>query len=240
MTLERLDFESGVVGRSLGRLRLPEADRASLPGLLAQARAAGFAHLVAHVDASDARGAQTLAEHGFRQVDDAIVVRRGSAEMVPGARPRGLRAARPQDLQPLLQRCGTVFRHSRFYRDDFFSEAQAEAIYRQWIVNCFGGRASLLRVASDDRGVCGFVAARLEAAHAVAWIELLAVASDAAGQGLGRRLLSAALCELHGRVDAVRVKTQADNAAALALYGRVGFEPVARQRGFALRLDSWK
>lgn len=55
----------------------------------------------------------------------------------------------------------------------------------------------------------------------------VAVAPRASGQGLGRRLVGAALDELAGRgVASARVVAGADNTAALALYRSCGFVPV--------------
>jgi len=69
-----------------------------------------------------------------------------------------------------------------------------------------------------------------EGADALPDPEVLAVAVDAgaAGHGLGRALVTAALDEFARRgAPAVRVVTGADNAPALALYARCGFVPAA-------------
>ena len=64
-------------------------------------------------------------------------------------------------------------------------------------------------------------------------VQTLAVAADAQGHGLGRRLLDALLDEARRR-DATEVllEVRAENAAAQALYRGAGFERIAIRRGY--------
>ncbi len=66
-----------------------------------------------------------------------------------------------------------------------------------------------------------------------AWVQTLAVAPDAQGQGLGGRLLRALLevAEALGQ-RTVALEVRADNAAAQALYARHGFTRTGVRRGY--------
>jgi len=68
----------------------------------------------------------------------------------------------------------------------------------------------------------------------------LAVAPPARGQGLGRRLLLAAIA--HARVlgaDTMFLEVGADNPAALALYARLGFAKVGDRKGYYQGRDAF-
>jgi len=87
--------------------------------------------------------------------------------------------------------------------------------------------AGAFAYAQDD----GFVLARVAGGEAE--ILTLAVAPPARGQGLGRRLLLAAIA--HARAlgaDTMFLEVGADNPAALALYARLGFAKVGDRKGY--------
>lgn len=82
----------------------------------------------------------------------------------------------------------------------------------------------------------GFVLARLAADEAE--ILTIAVAPAHRGQGLGHRLMEAAAASVlasGGR--ALFLEVAADNAPALALYGKLGFRTVGLRPGYYARAD---
>jgi len=65
------------------------------------------------------------------------------------------------------------------------------------------------------------------------WVQTIAVRADQRGQGVGASLLAALVAEARRRrVVAVLLEVQVDNASALALYARFGFERLAVRRGY--------
>lgn len=77
----------------------------------------------------------------------------------------------------------------------------------------------------------GFVVARLAAGEAE--ILTIAVARSHRRLGLGRDLMEAVLRALHAeRADALFLEVDETNAAALALYRRLGFREVGRRPGY--------
>ncbi|WP_374440137.1 GNAT family N-acetyltransferase [Stella sp.] len=81
----------------------------------------------------------------------------------------------------------------------------------------------------------GFVLVR----HAADEAEILTigVAPGRRRAGCGRRLLDHAVAGLPADVATVHLEVAVDNPAALALYGRSGFAPVGRRRGYYRRRD---
>lgn len=82
---------------------------------------------------------------------------------------------------------------------------------------------------SDE--IVGFVLSRIAAGEA----EVLTIAVDPAlrGQGVGRRLLEAHIGALVlRRVDVLFLEVEETNAAALALYARLGFQQIGRREGY--------
>jgi ribosomal-protein-alanine N-acetyltransferase len=66
-----------------------------------------------------------------------------------------------------------------------------------------------------------------------AWVQTMAVAPSAQGQGLGARLLEALLAEAERRRQrTVRLEVRADNDRAQALYARHGFVREGLRRGY--------
>jgi ribosomal-protein-alanine N-acetyltransferase len=87
------------------------------------------------------------------------------------------------------------------------------------------------RVGSRKADPAGFVLARLAAGEGE--ILTIAVARAHRGQGLGRDLMEAVLRNLHSeRAEALFLEVDETNAAAIALYRRLGFQEVARRPGY--------
>ena len=98
---------------------------------------------------------------------------------------------------------------------------------------------ALVAVAEDDRSVAvvGYVTMQCDSETRIGWIHNLAVASEARGQGLGRRLIEHALA--HFRAAGMRIakiETLEQNAIGRHLYPSVGFVEVARQIHYAMAL----
>ena len=102
------------------------------------------------------------------------------------------------------------------------------------------GKTDLLLVAEKDGKVVGSagmhaVGPALRRRHAV--MIGLSVTSEAQGQGVGSALMEA-LCDYADRwmgVLRIELTVYVDNAAAIALYRKFGFEMEGRHRGYALR-----
>lgn len=112
---------------------------------------------------------------------------------------------------------------------DAFSDPWPERDFRE----CVDVGVPFL-VATDDRGVAGYVVARHVADEGE--ILNLGVEGTRRGQGIGRALVSAVLRELRARgATAVYLEVRQSNAAARHLYARLGFHEVGRRKGYYRR-----
>lgn len=141
----------------------------------------------------------------------------------------------------------------RIYFDEVQGEGDIEAMVaihaegfsRGWSIDEFESlladetiRTVLLRRESafGFRRVLGFVMARVVLAEAE--ILTVAVAASRRGQGFGRRLMDELLRRLYAeRVREVFLEVDENNAAALALYRRLGYVEVGRRKGYYRTAD---
>ena len=86
----------------------------------------------------------------------------------------------------------------------------------------------LIHLATNDRGLLGYLLCRRGPGGQDAVIEDVFVAADARRRGVARSLMQAALADpFTASCTSVFVETDADNAAALRLYRSFGFSEVA-------------
>lgn len=116
------------------------------------------------------------------------------------------------------------------HREDFlrpWGEDEFDALLKQDTVFGFVARES----GHGASRPAGFVLARLAAGEGE--ILTVAVARDRRRLGLGWRLMDAVLRALHAeRAEALFLEVDETNAAALALYRRMGFVQVGRRPGY--------
>lgn len=118
---------------------------------------------------------------------------------------------------------------------DRLAALHAQAFGAPWTVAAFAdllGQAGVFAVEAAD----GFVLMRVVADEAE--VLTLAVRAEARGRGLGRRLLTEGVERAQaGGAGRVFLEVADDNAAALALYRRSGFEEAGRRRSYYARPD---
>jgi ribosomal protein S18 acetylase RimI-like enzyme len=183
------------------------------------AGAPGFAY--ARVSTWDVRTAQAFEEAGFRIVDTSVTLETaGLRALAPAA--GTIRLARGEDAAAVEAIARTAFRLSRFHLDPRMPKGLADEIKAQWAGNFFrGGRGQYMVVAEHDREIAGFLQL-LSGADGTLTIDLIAVAPDRRGHGLGTAMIGFAAREC-GQPKQLRVGTQAANVPSLRLYERLGF-----------------
>lgn len=202
-----LEWDSEFFGFAIGRAD----DGESADDALEHASEAGVACLYLSTPAADLAAVQRLVARGARLVDIRVELRRIGA---PPRMPPGIRRASGDDDAVVSEGLSALSAYSRFSADDRFARDRVTEMYRVW-------GASLL-----DRGLVvvpdagGGVVAASDSGGSVR-LDLVWVDPAAAGRGLGRSLVEAALA-LGGREEAV-VVTQAGNVAAVRLYEGCGF-----------------
>jgi ribosomal protein S18 acetylase RimI-like enzyme len=226
LRVELLDFDSKLFGASAGRIsELQAADEAGYRELLdacqRECRVRKVRHLVRRLPVGRFAEVWALEAAGYRQVDVSVLFERSGAPPLQASSPA--RPVRPDEHGRLAEKFARSFTLTRFAVDPFCSEAAATELHRQWIENSCRGRADAVLVVESEGELSGFVTCRVDAAQSLGNIELIAVDGKRRGEGLGKSLVAGALAWFQDRVSRVQVRTQLNNAVAIALYQNQGF-----------------
>jgi len=160
---------------------------------------------------------------GFRVVDVSLQFEVNTAD-ISGGEHGGVRAAKPADRDAVWDIAGRAFRYSRFHLDPYFPDEIAGRIKSEWVANWFSGkRGDALLVAEHEDRVVGFLLALVS--HGKTVIDLIAVAPEQAGRGIGQALTRALkITPVGSNVQPViAVGTQAANIPAARFYEKLGF-----------------
>ncbi len=219
--IERLDWDSDFFGFGVGRVTAPRLTPADAAACGARAREIGLRCLYFLAEPGDTESWGAAIGAGFDPIDIRVELDRELAP--PGPASPDCALAAESDLPALIRLAQGAFTQSRFFRDRHFPPGKAEELFSVWVgrgVSNADGFTALPRTSGEPGA---FVSARV-AASASGRIELVAVAPELRGRGVGLRLLAACLDELARRgARRVSVVTQASNVAALRLYERAGF-----------------
>ena len=100
-----------------------------------------------------------------------------------------------------------------------------------------GDNARGVFVCEEAGEVAGYITTRLDGAARIGHIPNMAVHPERQGLGIGRRLIDRALAFLRAEgMEAVRIETLEQNPVGSRFYPDVGFEEVARQIHYVMRL----
>lgn len=212
-----LDFDSALlrvpVGRSLGY------DEIETP---AWCRRENLALHYLLVDARNARQVQQAERDGWRYMDTRVTLAR-QTKRLPGD--DTIREAQPSDREPLREIARRAFTHTRFYADPNIPTATCDALYDNWLCEALDDPARTVLVASGAP-TTGFVA--LSRRGEETSLDLIAVSRAARGQGIGRRLVHAAIDWAYDTPEIV-VVTQGSNIGAQRLFQSCWFRSVHSQ-----------
>jgi dTDP-4-amino-4,6-dideoxy-D-galactose acyltransferase len=168
---------------------------------------------------------QALASLGFGVVDVNVTFERLPGDDVD--QPTVVvRDATPKDRDALLDIAENCFVYSRFHLDPQVPNRIANAVKREWVDSYLHGRrGEKVRVAEDVGRPVGFLAVLAAKCHGkdARVIDLVGVAGDCQGRGVGKSLVSAFVRERAPGCALLRVGTQAANIPSMRLYERCGF-----------------
>ena len=212
---------------------------AETPGaeLEAHARAQAAAMYQAKLPTAAVEDVRTLCAAGMYPVDVAVTLR---------ADPRSIEAAPPgpevdragsEYAERLLDIAGASFRWTRFHLDPAITPRVADRIKRDWIDSYLHGmRGEELLVATLEGRPAGFLAVLEdgESDPPARVIDLVAVAEELRGRGVGRALTARVAADADRLGQVLRVGTQAANVAATRMYERVGFR--VERTGYTLHM----
>lgn len=189
---------------------------------LKAAKKNGFSHIICRLGMDDNVAIWNLSCADFYLTDIGITWWSDTLKILKNNRSDTctIRHATTEDLPLLAAEVVKLFRLSRFYGDPFFSEADANRMHVAWITNSVSGKSADVVLINPD---FGFVTCKTNPdGHGE--IPLIGVWSHSRRQGAGRELMIAAASWFSRRgIEAVRVKTQVKNMAAMNFYHRLGF-----------------
>lgn len=221
---ERLDWDSNLFGFGVARLVPSRLERDVLAAVLTDLRASGITLVYWTSDGADDDGQQAArALNGFLADRKTTYLR----EATPLDGEDGS-LAKPYDGPPddagLAALAIQSAEFSRFHVDPRMPPDAYRVLYRNWIRNSvLGTIADAVLVTRDGTGtITGMVT--LGQKNGRGDIGLIAVDGRCRGQGLGRKLVAAAL-DFHraAGLTLAQVVTQGDNLAACRFYERCGY-----------------
>lgn len=129
-----------------------------------------------------------------------------------------VREARTEDENAVRAIASNIFSLTRFHVDPYIDINVAHKMKADWAGNYFSGkRGDLMLVAEMDGKVVGFNQILLREDMAI--IDLIGVAKEAQGQGVGRALIG----YMQKTYTKILVGTQLSNNNSIALYEKMGF-----------------
>lgn len=218
--IERLDWDCSFFGLPIGRVD-SGVSAGEINKVVREAEDRGLRCLYLLVSAENSALVCAAEEHGFRVHEIRMELRRSVAGH-PAAM-TGLRVGNASDLEALEPIARDRIRGTRFFADEHFAPESSAELYVEWLRRgLIGGapeRQTLIGGADQ-----GFVVCHLDATSRVGRIELIAVAEEATGKGLGKTLMAGAgaLFSAASMMTAT-VATQGSNISAQALYQACGY-----------------
>ena len=215
---------SGIVGYDVIRVCL-ENDEAIDPKMIfpgPDGRRTAFFYAKLPVTSVAQVGALTHA--GFRVVDVNVTFEREPAE-IPLGDAILVHDLRPEDENDVLAIASSAFVYSRFHLDPFLSKELANNIKREWITSYIRRqRGERLFVAKKDGRTVGFLALLVTGdSKKTAVIDLIGVAKDMQGSGIGRRLVEYHIKDAYQKYARLVVGTQIANLPSIRLYSKCGY-----------------
>jgi dTDP-4-amino-4,6-dideoxy-D-galactose acyltransferase len=229
--VEQLQWDSAFFGFSIGRASnaitakeiqsaVEEADDLQIRCLYL---------LVAGHDEALLASAQT---HGFEVQDVRLELERTVAGHPSDM--GALRTAQADDLLQLAPIARERFRETRFFADKRFPLERSSKLYVEWLRRGLTTEPERRTLISDDPS--GFVICHLDPTTHTGSIELIGVAENATGVGLGRILMAGAgSLFIDTAMTRATVVTQGRNIVAQRLYQACGYRTTA----MSLWLHRW-
>lgn len=202
----------------------PEIEPCGVAAVVRELGGSGDAFFFAKLATSSVSACATLTNAGFYVVDTAITLAWKGGGTIDSADVE-VGPMRPAQGDAVLDIAAKAFRWSRFHLDPRISTELANRIKREWMANYVSGaRGSAVYTAEAGGRIAGFLAV-IESSHGAkaAVIDLLAVAPEFQGRGVGVALVRKFIEDWKDRASELKVGTQAANIRSLRLYENCGF-----------------
>ena len=157
----------------------------------------------------------------FREIERLVSFERPLSTGDGGRMPDGIRLGTAADTDACAEIAGRCFSFDRYHADPDIDDDAADESKRAWARNNLTGRGDASFIAEFRGNIIGFNLCLRGEDWAL--IDLIAVAPEAQGLGLGKALVVAAIRHYAGMVPVMRVSTQTTNEASMAIYAANGF-----------------
>ncbi len=216
---------SGIFGYDVFRLNIGEHESINPDTVFSREPLPRRAFYYVKVPVTSVAQAGALTHAGFRIVDVNVTFERGPAEITLDDEIL-VREVTREDEAGVLEIAGSSFVYSRFHLDPFISKDLADKIKREWIVNYIRKqRGERLLVAEADGRPAGFLALLVTGdVEKVGVIDLIGVAKDMRGRGVGRRLVEYHIQDAYQKYSRLIVGTQIANVPSMRLYAKCGYD----------------
>jgi ribosomal protein S18 acetylase RimI-like enzyme len=222
-------FDSEHLGAPVAKLstdaiQIPAALAQQLPEMIDEWQLSDIWLTSCRISANQKSDAKVLEHFGFRLIETLVTFCRPLQPHLPQTTP--VTIAKPTDVEPCVRIGEVAFSFDRYHADPLIDDQGADRLKSAWVKNSLTGRADAALVVQTDGETCGFVLCLKDRTEAI--IDLIAVAPEMHGRGHGKALVAGVLAHYAGTALTVRVATQADNAASIALYESCGFQESSR------------
>jgi len=226
-----LEWDSGFFGVSIGKVVLHSALIPSLWADLLESLSNYELVVIENRDANPTNAQLIGTTTNAFIADTNIQFCKESVEWTSPSRTIAISGNVPPDHSILNM---TEFEFSRFLDDPKLRERGGERVYREWANNSFEKENKYFGRFIDSSGnLSGYIL--FSFIDNTCFIELLAVARDSFGRGIGQDLFKAAEQYSHEhRISTIKVGTQLRNLSAINLYHKLGCRQVACRQIFHL------
>ncbi|MEW6002162.1 MAG: GNAT family N-acetyltransferase [Nitrospirota bacterium] len=223
--IKELDWDSAFFKRKIGELNITHGKPKQIEAAVEKAKADGFAYIICKLKSKQTNFTARLESLGFSLIDIGVTWAIETDRLVcknMNSHPRirkSVKIAVQKDIPCLKKITTSIFEGSRFYRDPFFSEKEADNLYNAWIENSVNGSAADVVLCIQGRG---FVTGK-KIKGRKGEIVLIGVKKGFHNKGIGTVLAEEALkWFLNEGVRIVSVRTQLANLSAMNFYLKLG------------------
>jgi dTDP-4-amino-4,6-dideoxy-D-galactose acyltransferase len=224
---EFLQWDSDFFGFRIARIIGHRLTRRSLSEILEWAANESIVCLYFLSDFDDLETIRLAQAHEFQLVDIRIAfeiyLEKRNGSFPTTAAKAKIRPFRAEDIPILEAIAKSIYTATRFYFDPNFPRDKTEALYAAWIRRSCEGLSDQILVAELDGKIVGYITCK-QLDETRGQIDLVGVAKQARGQGVGKALVQSALDWFNANnLQSVQVVTQGRNILAQQLFQSCGF-----------------
>lgn len=193
--------------------------------VLQQAEVNNFKHIILRVKNYEYNLIRAVESNDFKLVDSGtiLITNLDKISEINVYQDKNVREMLTSDLNFIQDYIASLFKHSYFYRDNFFSLIEADNLFKTWLHNCFTQYSEKVFVYEYENKAVGFVTCSVDSDRK-GHIPLVGVHQGYSGRGIATAILRSSLkWYFNNGIKNIDVKTQSQNIAAINLYIKNNF-----------------